>query len=157
VVLKKCNPCFELQRKFTEIRLSKMYKKAKFLFFCMIFVAGGAFCQNYTAKKISVADIYTVKWIYRANNNITYQNYFQLSKNNIKKKLVANAKPVVYVSPLSSSILPSDFYTCNFGFFCKTELKFEKITKIPLRFRLGSLQHNNYLEGKPNTGILPTY
>jgi len=26
-----------------------------------------------------------------------------------------------------------------------------------LRFRLGSLQYNNYLEGKPNAGILPPY
>lgn len=127
-----------------------MYKKAKILFFCMIFVAGDALSQNYTAKKVLIADIFTAKWSYRAGNKITYQNYFQQSKNTIKGKPVINAKPVVYVSPLSRSIIHADFYTCNFGFFCKKELQFEKATKIPLRFRLGSLQYNDYLEGKPN-------
>ena len=44
--------------------------------------------------------------------------------------------------------IPSDFYTCNIGFFCKRELLIEKAIKIPLRFRLGSLQQCNYYEGK---------
>lgn len=134
-----------------------MYKKAKILFFCMIFVACGAFCQNYTAKTGVDTDIFKVKLIYKTDNNITYQNYFQQSKNRIKEKRVATAKPLVYVSPLSPSIITADFYTCNFGFFCKKELQFEKATKIPLRFRLGTLQYNDYLEGKPNTGVLPSY
>jgi hypothetical protein len=134
-----------------------MYKKAKILFFCMIFVAGGAFCQNYTAKKVLFADIFTAKWNHQAGNKVTYQNYFQQSKTKIKQKQVADEKPVVYINPRSPSIIAADFYTCNFGFFCKKELQFEKATKIPLRFRLGSLQYNNYLEGKINSGILPTY
>lgn len=47
-----------------------------------------------------------------------------------------------------SYLVPQDFYTCNFGFFCKQELRVEKTIKIPLRFRLGSLQQCNYYEGK---------
>ena len=134
-----------------------MYKKAKILFFCMIFVAGGAFAQNYTSKRVSDTDIFNVRLSYRAGNNITLQNYFHQSKNNIKEKRVAGAKPLVYISTFFPSIIAPDFYTCNFGFFCKKELQFEKATKIPLRFRLGSLQYNDYLEGKPNTSILPSY
>lgn len=46
-----------------------------------------------------------------------------------------------------SSITP-DLYTKNLGFFCKKELQFEKTTKIPFKFRLGSINYVNYLEGK---------
>jgi hypothetical protein len=42
----------------------------------------------------------------------------------------------------------SSFYTQQFGFFCKKELQLENTTKVPLRFRLGSLDYCNYLEAK---------
>jgi hypothetical protein len=44
--------------------------------------------------------------------------------------------------------ITEDYYTRHFGFFCIRELKFEKMTGIPLRFRLGSLEQCNALEGK---------
>lgn len=51
------------------------------------------------------------------------------------------------VKNLKSPIV-EDFSTCTYGFFCREELKIEKITRMPIRLRLGSLSQCNYYEGK---------
>ena len=134
-----------------------MYKKAKISFFCMIFVAGAAFCQQSTIKTVSDKNIFNVKQPYQGDNNYAYHNNFKNSINKKQEQVVMNTKPVIKLNPVSCSVINANFYTQNFGFFCKKELNFEKATKIPLRFRLGTLQYNDYLEGKINSGILPQY
>ena len=47
-----------------------------------------------------------------------------------------------------NTMVPSDYYTRHFGFFCDKELKLEKSTGVPFRLRLGSLESCNKLEGK---------
>jgi len=44
--------------------------------------------------------------------------------------------------------IAGNFVTCDYGFFCRQELKIEKATNIPIHFRLGSLEQCNYYEGK---------
>lgn len=54
-----------------------------------------------------------------------------------------------------TNMLPANYYCTQLGFFCKSEWKFETATKIPFKFRLGSLSYNDWMEGKKNAGILP--
>ena len=134
-----------------------MYKKGKILFFCMIFVVGGAFGQNIGNKNLDNKNLFNVKSTYQGDKNTSFYNYLKKPASKIQQQPVINLNPVIRLNPVSCSVISSDFYTQGFGFFCKKELQFEKATKIPLRFRLGTLQYNNYLEGKPNAGILPSH
>ncbi|MEO6542209.1 MAG: hypothetical protein ABIN74_14500, partial [Ferruginibacter sp.] len=130
------------------------YKKAKILIFCMIFVAGSGFCQKVKDNIYVDKDPFKTKLVILNLNKININAAFHYKK---PLQLNPNNKAHLLLTPVSCSVINADFYTRNFGFFCKKELQFEKATKIPLRFRLGSLQYNDYLEGKPNAGILPAY
>jgi hypothetical protein len=106
-----------------------MKQKLLFLFFCMIFVGKVAFCQ---------------KIIYLTQN----------------QPPVIPAKSHVFSlrhTVSSPFIIPGDFSTRQLGFFCKNEIRFETATKIPLKFRLGSLPFCNWMEGKKNAGPAPLW
>ena len=45
----------------------------------------------------------------------------------------------------------ADAATKGLGFFCRQEIKMDKQTAMPVRFRLGSMQQTDWLEQKPNT------
>ena len=43
--------------------------------------------------------------------------------------------------------LPANYYTTKTGFFCNMERALQKQTKVAIKFRLGSLEHTQKLEG----------
>ena len=104
-----------------------MKQKTKILIFCMVFVANGAFCQK---------------------NNI-----FPL----VKTALIKPVPPAAYAfnSRLAAiQTIPANFYAQQLGFFCKKEIRFESTTKIPLKFRLGSVSYCDWMK-KKKPFILP--
>ncbi len=48
------------------------------------------------------------------------------------------------------TVIPQNLTIKNLPFFCDKEYKLEKITKIPFRFRLGSVAYCDKMEGKNN-------
>jgi len=58
------------------------------------------------------------------------------------------AETPFHLSISSTCQVKPDTYSQHLGFFCRKELAFERITSIPIKFRLGSLEECNRMEGK---------
>lgn len=119
-----------------------MNGKVKILFFCMVFVAGPTFGQKNTLFRPQF-------------DRLKYYKMAQLKplqKINLPLIIAANNKLAstfrLTGSEKDVTVLPSNYYAANLGFFCKKELQLEKITSIPFKFRLGSVQQCDWLEGK---------
>ncbi len=52
-------------------------------------------------------------------------------------------------------LVASDTYSKELAFFCKREWELEKKTGVPMKFRLGSVDYVNTLEGKNQPMRLP--
>lgn len=63
------------------------------------------------------------------------------STTNSTAATVSNYSPV-------KTIPASSWYVSNLGFFCKKELQLEKAVKLPVKFRLGSVNYTDKMEGK---------
>jgi len=84
-------------------------------------------------------------------NELRWHQKTGLLKNtNLTDSFFIFSSKKIFLNPgITAHAVPENFSICNYGFFCKKELKVEKAIKIPLRIRLGSLQQCNYYEGKP--------
>jgi len=60
--------------------------------------------------------------------------------------ILGSEMPVVNFASLK--IIPASLYATSLGFFCKKELQLDKITSVPIRFRLGSMEYVSFMEGK---------
>lgn len=128
--------------------MQRFYKIIGFAVFCLR--AGVVPAQNqvnltyehrlFTPEKVSVISMYNapgkLKSLYKFTENVLISGHRK------------NAEPVLAKLAVTNFI-SSNFYTQQFGFFCKKELQFEKSTSIPLRIRLGSVDYVNKLEGYP--------
>ena len=126
-----------------------MNVNAKILFFCMIFVGEAVFGQKTNPDIAVFHGYFTV-----ANPDMPRLCNVSLIKVG-EKYFIGFPKKSVPIpnNPVITAVQPiitSNFYTQNFGFFCKKELQAEKFTKIPFKFRLGSVQQCDWMEGKPN-------
>jgi len=76
-------------------------------------------------------------------------------QNSSKKVFENRLKPglALVQAPFTRSYLRPDFYTAHLAFFCRSEWQLEKSFNIPLRFRLGSLQYTDALEGKRGSNM----
>lgn len=65
-------------------------------------------------------------------------------------KAAAQLRTDTAAAVFSLRLLPQNFYNQHLSFFCKKELQLQKLTSLPLFFRLGSKAYVDYLEKKPN-------
>lgn len=75
-----------------------------------------------------------------------YQKSTLLHTSNYTPNFIINNTTNVYTNSIQP--IAPNLFTQHFGFFCKQELKLEQCIHTPVIFRIGSIEHNNYLEQK---------
>lgn len=97
--------------------------------------------KGYDTAKIKLPINYNTLW------NFNFEKQLRMDYNFKDSLSVINpTSPFLLFTPALS---PS-YYSNHLGFFCKKEIQLEKITSIPVRFRLGSMEYVNWMEQKPN-------
>jgi hypothetical protein len=110
----------------------------KMILFMLIVIPGLATAQRkkVAAGQLSVAPLYPL-----ANKN-------KLTQSTPLFSAVFSSAQSPAVPKATSPVGPRDYYQQSFGYFCKREWNWEKQTKVPMKFRLGSYQETQRIEGK---------
>jgi len=104
----------------------------------MIFVGAAAFGQqnhNFLRPAVSIESAV-----------VAYSHANKISRYPAQS-LATPVRPVAAISA-NQPLLPSNYYASRLGFFCKKEIQLQKATSLNFRFRLGSVQQCDWLEGK---------
>jgi hypothetical protein len=114
----------------------------------LFFFSGEIFAQEKIVEKIlshngNLLPQYR-KWDYSSSSFFSNKAF---SGSSVFLSSAALSKPVFM--PVAK-----DYYKNCLGFFCKKEIQLEKSIALPLRFRLGSVEYTDYMEGKSNAALL---
>jgi hypothetical protein len=86
--------------------------------------------------QLSVAPLYPLVHATKLTlSSPVFASVFNTSSSHVVPKVVA-------------PVGPRDYYQQSFGYFCKREWNLEKQTKVPVKFRLGTYQEAQRIEGK---------
>jgi hypothetical protein len=87
--------------------------------------------------------------VVKGQNKLSVAPLYPLQKKMTKTITFVKPTTVVAFTPtVAPPLSPHDYYDQSFGYFCKREWNFEQRTKIPLKFRLGTYQEAQRIEGK---------
>jgi hypothetical protein len=114
-----------------------------FIVVLLIFFNGEIFAQKLQRNNSFNAPFWGHSSYY--HNTVKTNVYRYLTKQAGTEAQIVRQMNFTVKNPVSMN-----FYSQHLSFFCNQELKLEKITSVPFRFRLGSLDYVNYLEQKPN-------
>ena len=121
----------------------KLLQRINIILVVLLMLSGKAFSQQQLSDSSQL--------IYKAGNIIhtlnTDHDFYKNSfvKIDVKKNYTITLQHTFFAK---TQVIDPNFYTCNLGFFCKKEIQLERVTTVPFRFRLGSLEYVNKLEGK---------
>ena len=121
---------------------NKLMQRINSILVVLLMLTGKIFSQQHLTDSTQL--FYKEGNIIHTLNTETSFRRILSSNSGVKKNYGASLNS----SLVKASTIDKGFYHNNLGFFCKKENQLEKITSVPFRFRLGSLDYVNRLEGK---------